>query len=95
MDIRTSENCQKYREAKRFIKEYEEEYNSILYNMYDIDNHIYIIRQKIVILTQRIKDYPNFTHIKGNLERRKIELKELLIKKYKQEKNKTKLKTLL
>ena len=59
MDIRTTENCQKYREAKQFVKEYENEYNSILHKKYDIDMLLWDERLHIMNCRNSLKDKPN------------------------------------
>lgn len=82
MDVRTTENCQKYREAKQFVNEYEKEYNSILHKKYDINVRIWVERTIINYGIQRLKEYPTFSHLNGRLERRKKELISLLKEKY-------------
>lgn len=84
MDIRTTENCQKYREAKQFVKEYENEYNSILHKKYDIDMLLWDKRLRIMYCRNSLKDNPNFNHLKAHITNHKKTIKKLLKEKYKQ-----------
>ncbi len=82
MNVRTTENCQKYREAKRFVKEYEKEYWNALSATNKIDLELMYERQHIVNCRNSLISYPNFNHLKKHIINHKKEIKRLLKLKY-------------
>ena len=64
MNVRTKENCDKYRECKKFVDEYEKSYKGILHKPHPIfDNFVWDNRYHIVNNREYLKKFPGFTHL--------------------------------